>query len=148
MRNLIFILLFLGSINFVSGQTLDITITNIRKGKGDIRIAYFENNDEFENQSPKNTDVISKGNVENGTLCYRTKLKKSGTYAISVLDDENRNGKADNYIFVGIPCEGFGFSNYISKGFKKPHFKDFAFTIDENQTLNINVVMRYIKLNK
>jgi len=48
-----------------------------------------------------------------------------------------------DYNMVGIPKEGFGFSNYYLSGFSKPKLKDFTFTV-ENGSVQVSCKMRYI----
>lgn len=59
----------------------------------------------------------------NGTLSVDFDIEP-GTYAITLLDDENANGKIDKN-FIGIPKEGFGFANFYMSALSKPSFDDF-----------------------
>lgn len=63
-----------------------------------------------------------------------------GTYAVSVLHDENGNGKMDKKA-IFIPKEGFGVSNNpkIKRG--PPSFSEAIFTLDRPKTeLTINMI--------
>lgn len=51
-----------------------------------------------------------------------------GTYGITLLDDENKNGEMEKNV-IGIPKEGFGFSNFFMEKKKKPSFSDFKTNI-------------------
>lgn len=64
-----------------------------------------------------------------------------GTYAISVLHDENSNGKMDK-TFIGIPREGFGVSNNPKIKTGPPSFSEALFSLDEKQT-EVTVTMKY-----
>ncbi|NIJ23389.1 DUF2141 domain-containing protein [Sphingomonas japonica] len=64
-----------------------------------------------------------------------------GHYAISVIHDENGNRKLDT--FVGIPREGFGFSNNPKIGFGPPKFAAARFSVDGAGTRQ-QVRMRYM----
>ncbi len=66
-----------------------------------------------------------------------------GIYGLSLLDDENSNGKME-YNFFGIPKEGFGFSDYYHTGITKPKFDAFKFSIDKDQTKRITIRIRYM----
>ena len=66
-----------------------------------------------------------------------------GIYGLSVMDDENSNGKME-YNFLGMPREGFGFSDYYHKGFTRPKFDSFKFSIDKDQTKKITIRIRYM----
>ncbi|MEP7222331.1 MAG: DUF2141 domain-containing protein [Novosphingobium sp.] len=64
-----------------------------------------------------------------------------GVYAVSLLHDENGNGKAD--MMLMIPREGFGFSRDAPVRFGPPSFKDAAFTVAA-QPVQQTIRMRYV----
>ena len=64
-----------------------------------------------------------------------------GSYALSVMHDENNNGKLDTNFF-GIPKEGVGVSNNPKIGFGGPKFEDCVFTLDKKE-LEVTVAMKY-----
>lgn len=67
----------------------------------------------------------------------------SGTYAVTVLDDTNNNGKMD-FNFLGLPKKGYGFSNDAPATFSAPSFDAASFKYNGNGTLivTINIVYR------
>ncbi len=77
----------------------------------------------------------------NGCLSVRLEIEP-GHYGIALMDDEN-NDDLMEYNFLGIPREGFGFSDFYAKGFKRPVFSDFDFIMTDS-TKNIRIVIRYI----
>ena len=64
----------------------------------------------------------------------------AGTFAIAVFHDTNSNGKLDKN-FLGIPKEGYAFSNNVFGTFRAPGFEDASFEFDGNKTVKIK--MRY-----
>lgn len=60
----------------------------------------------------------------------------SGTYAVSVVHDEDNNGKLNTGI-MGIPTELVGFSNNAKGTFGPPAFKETSFKISEKKTIEI-----------
>ena len=50
---------------------------------------------------------------------------------------------SDNSL-IGIPKEGFGFSDYYHSTLKRPKFDDFKFTVNEDQTKRILVKIKYM----
>ena len=64
-----------------------------------------------------------------------------GNYAVSIMHDENNNGKLDTNFF-GVPKEGVGVSNNPKIGFGGPKFQDSVFTLDQKE-LEITVAMKY-----
>ena len=126
---------------WLCGQTLDVQIKNIRNTKGQLCIAIFADQTGFKAEKPVWEMKYCKKELPTGELRLRIPIKE-GKYGLSILDDENENGSM-NYVFLGIPREGFGFSNYIHKGIKVPNFSDFSFSIKKNEKLEILVVMKY-----
>jgi uncharacterized protein (DUF2141 family) len=123
------------------GQTLDIQIKNIRVGKGQICVAVFANEAGFKAEKTVWETKCPKSKVVNGELRLKIRIQP-GKYGLSVLDDENENGKMEYRLF-GIPSEGFGFSNYYQKGIRKPAFDDFSFIVEKDEVRIITVFMKY-----
>ena len=64
-----------------------------------------------------------------------------GNYAISIMHDENNNGKLDTN-FLGIPKEGVGVSNNPKIGFGGPKFQNSVFILDRKE-LDVRIAMKY-----
>lgn len=126
---------------FVSSQTLDIKITNIQNRKGQLCIAVFDSQKGFSKEKVYWDTCICKRYNGNNELHILISIKP-GKYGLSVLDDENGSAKME-YNFLGIPREGFGFSNYYQKGIRKPTFDDFSFCVGKNETKVLHVEMKY-----
>lgn len=116
--------------------TLKISITNIKKVKGNVLVSVYENAESFlSRKSFKDIAITPKT-----TSCKSTiKLQANKEYAIAVLQDFNDNGKMDKNLF-GIPKEPFGISGVQKKTLKKPTFKDAAFFLDKNMSISINLI--------
>jgi uncharacterized protein (DUF2141 family) len=65
-----------------------------------------------------------------------------GTYAVSVLHDENSNGKLDTTFLIGIPKEGIGVSNNPKARRGPPKYSDCTLTLDSKQ-LETSISMKY-----
>ncbi len=55
-------------------------------------------------------------------------VSAAGTYAVSLIHDENGNGKLDTAL--GMPREGFGFSRNPAISFGPPKFKSASFAVN------------------
>jgi uncharacterized protein (DUF2141 family) len=64
-----------------------------------------------------------------------------GTYAMVVIHDENMNGKLDTNA-LGMPKEGYGFSNDAKKLLGKPTFSDASFIYD-GQNVDLTMSLHY-----
>ena len=66
----------------------------------------------------------------------------SGNYAIAILHDENDDGKM-NTNFLGLPKEGYGFSNNVMGTFGPPTFSKASFQYNANQIKSIVINTKY-----
>ena len=64
-----------------------------------------------------------------------------GTYALAVVHDENMNGKLDTN-WLGIPKEGYGFSNDAKALLTAPSFSAASFQYDGG-TLDLTISLHY-----
>jgi len=146
MKYISIISLFFISISLTSFVTIDktveITITGIRNNKGEIRVGIFKDDESFQDEKSFRSIKFDKLKLSNGTLHVKFEIEH-GEYGLSFVDDENNNAKMD-YNFIGLPKEGFGFSNYYHAGFTKPHFNDFKFKHLPNQKTKVVMKVRYI----
>jgi len=120
--------------------TLEITFTGIRSNKGLIAIG-INNSPEGWPRKPDMDPNWKKTGLENGTMKVKVEGLRYGTYAVSMLDDENSNLEMDN--FMGMPKEGFGFSNNVKVKMSAPKFEACAFEIDEPDK-KIVIQVRYM----
>ena len=143
MRTILFVLLlFSGNILFSQELPVKFTIENLRNADGSIVVSVYTDSKSFDDGLPSFHKVIpKKENTNNGILQAQFFLPP-GVYGLVFTDDENNDGEMTNN-FIGIPKEGFGFSNFYLKGFKKPTFSDFSFTLTENLE-PIQVRLRYM----
>ena len=140
-KKIISVFIFILFSVLINAQILTVEISNIRNTKGNICFAVFSDKSGFQKEKPYINKSYSKSNVKNGKLIVQINIKP-GIYGISILDDENKNGKME-YNRIRIPKEGFGFSNYYHKGLMKPKFKDFEFEI-KDKDISVKVKMKYI----
>jgi len=122
-------------------QTLNIKIENIRNSKGRIYLGFFRDDPSFQEEKPFLEKRFSKESMENGSFSVQVTIPQ-GLYGIVLLDDENNDDEME-YNWLGIPREGFGFSDFYLKGFRRPVFSDFDFIMTDSNKY-IRIVIRYI----
>lgn len=122
-------------------QVVEIKIKGLKNNKGVLQIAVFSGQEQFEKEKAFSEHFISKIGIVNGELTMSLEMEP-GVYGIALLDDEDCNGKM-KYNLLGIPLEGFGFSNYKSSGLSKPRFSDFCFHVTQ-QGAKVLVQKRYV----
>jgi uncharacterized protein (DUF2141 family) len=147
MKNIVPLLIVIGILvttSFTSPTviTIPIVVKNIKNSKGRLSIGVFKDASSFEEEKPHKIILVSKKDLVNGTLKTSIEIE-SGVYGLSILDDENSDYKME-YNMIGMPKEGFGFSNYYHTGFTKPNFKQFLVVINPSQKAAITFNLRYI----
>jgi uncharacterized protein (DUF2141 family) len=115
-----------------------VEISRLLNDKGQVLCALFSSPSDFPKKMDKAiahaTSVIANGRA----ACEFTAVAP-GTYAVSVIHDENSNGKLDTN-FLGIPREGVGASNNPKGHFGPPKFDAAAFRFSgEHLVLKITI---------
>ena len=117
--------------------TLVISLSNIRNNDGYIYIFIYS----YENQypyEPYKHYKVKKQNVKNGLLTARiSNLDLKNEYAISLFDDENNNEDLDRWL--GIPHEGYGFSNNVKPFLSLPKYNDLLFDFSKSKKLSVKL---------
>ncbi|HSB06297.1 MAG TPA: DUF2141 domain-containing protein [Thermodesulfobacteriota bacterium] len=108
---------------------IHVKVLNIRNSTGTVACALFE--------SPVGFPIEY---LQSATNIMAIKIRKTqarcdfedippGTYAIAVIHDENMNGKLDTN-WLGIPKEGYAFSNDVKALLGAPSFSAASFQYD------------------
>ncbi len=141
MKKIIFltILVFSCAIGFAQNNSLTVNITGINSIKGDIYVYLYTSEEGFPIEISK-ANRLKKTKVITKRMTVYFKNLKPGTYAVSVYQDIDTNGKI-NQNFLGIPKEPVGVSNNAEGFMGPPKYEDAKFNLDSNKTIEI-------KLNK
>ncbi|WP_428229576.1 DUF2141 domain-containing protein [Flavobacterium sp.] len=123
------------------GQNTSIKISGIRSEKGQIIINVFRNSTDYEQGKVSKKLIFPKKSADNELMILNCDLEPR-IYGITLIDDENKNGALNKNI-IGIPKEGFGFSNFFMEKMKKPSFDDFKITV-KKQDNKISIKVKYI----
>ncbi len=124
-----------------SEATLIVEVTNLRNEKGRVAVAVFDSEDAFPDQERALQGKLVK--IKGSRAKVTFKSLKPGTYAVAVLHDENENDEMD-FNFLGMPLEGYGFSNDASAMFGPPSFDAAAFRL--RATGKSTIKARYFSL--
>ena len=112
---------------FASAADLTVRIEGVRSADGDIRVALHRRADGVE--FPDSAGIVKAATrpaAEGGGLVFAGLAP--GEYAIAAFHDEDRDGDLNTNL-LGIPTEGYGFSNEARGTFGPPDFDAAAFTI-------------------
>ena len=109
-----------------------IVITGLRSNKGAVLVSLFDNARSFPDKADR---AVGKSRVAIRDKTVRVTFPDlpPGKYAAAILHDENNNLKMD-YNLVGMPKEGYGFSNNATGNFGPPSFGKAAFLLSGPET--------------
>jgi len=136
---LIFSLLYFGSYGSEINPSIKINVTNINSAKGAVLAALYNSDKGFPGEG-ETALLFVKGIPQNGKCLIVIENIPPGTYAVALFHDINGDKKL-NTNWLGIPKEGYGFSNNASKMFSAPSFKQASFS-HTNET-NLEIRLRY-----
>jgi uncharacterized protein (DUF2141 family) len=141
MKGIAVLVILIGFSICALGQTkLQVTVKNIKGQKGNIIVGIYDSDENF---LKKPLD----GRMEKATgdsIIVVFENLKPGKYAVSVLHDANKNKDLDQNK-LGIPKEGFGFSNNVLGAMGPPSFKRAQIDLSPDQKdLDINIKMKYM----
>jgi len=122
-------------------QEVEVTITGLKNNTGQIVIGVFKDEATFQKENAFLSKSFRKEEITEGKMKVTLSLEP-GVWGLSLLDDENMSGLME-YNFIGIPREGFGFSDYYHSGLTKPKFDAFRFTL-EKEKKKITIKVRYM----
>jgi uncharacterized protein (DUF2141 family) len=134
----LFISLFSLSSNF-NNPKLEIQITEAKSDKGMIRILIFSKANGFPDE-PETALKSYSIPPKNKACTLSINDLAPGTYAVSVIHDEDGNGKL-SFNMVGYPSEKFGFSNNPKVYFSAPSFDKAAFEL-KSENKQVQIILR------
>ena len=130
---------FLISIFLTKAQafTLHFDLSNIKNENGYIRYLLFNKAEGYPDDEKMS---IGQGSLKVVDAQKGIILKniEGGQYSFTLIHDENNNNVLDTNI-LGIPKEGFGFSNNPKIFFGAPSFSKCSFEVKGDMTLNIEM---------
>lgn len=125
-----------------SQTKLTVQVTGVRAARGEMAITlYPDDARRFLAPHSKLARVRAVAQAPMTTACFW--LPAPGFYAVAVYHDENGNRDFDRTM-VGLPAEGFAFSNDPPTPTALPPFRAVRFSAGEGET-RIKVKLRYLK---
>ncbi len=133
---IIFLALASGSA-FAQNSSITVIVKNVKDAPGNVAVALFNNEKDFMKNRFDSKIITAHG----GEVQVVFENVPPGSYAISLLHDENGNNEMDSNI-IGMPKEGFGFSNDAMGTFGPPSFEKASFKCPVSQPITLN--MKYM----
>jgi uncharacterized protein (DUF2141 family) len=119
---------------------LEIRVEQLRSARGAVRLCLTREADRFPDCKADPRAIRHNGRADAaGSIMLHA--VPPGSYALSVIHDENGNGRLDT--FAGIPREGFGFSRNPAVRFGPPRFGDARFAVANGANLQ-TIRVRYL----
>ena len=120
---------------------IHVNILNIRNSTGTVACALFESPDGFPIEFLRYATNIMVIKIRHTQARCDFLSIPPGTYALAVIHDENMNGKLDTN-WLGIPKEGYGFSNDAKATLGAPSFSKASFRYD-GQDMELTIRLHY-----
>ncbi len=124
MKTLLITFLLQSAVITIWGQSLTVIVGNVKSSKGYVRVAVYGSKDAFMKQHV----AIGEVRAVEGQVTVTINSLKDGEYALSIMHDSNNNEKLDTNI-IGLPKEGFAFSNDAMGTVGPPSFKEASFRV-------------------
>ena len=128
------------------GADISFVVKRLNSDKGAVVLTlYSDSKKEAFPDKTENALCIKRIEIKDWEAQAICEAIPAGTYAASVWHDENDNKKFDKNL-MGIPKEGYGFSNDAVTGghfhFRPPDFEDAAFMVGKDN-MRIIINMKY-----
>jgi uncharacterized protein (DUF2141 family) len=119
---------------------LHVTVSGMRSAKGNVTITiYPDDAAHFLDGKFKLARQKVPVTLPSTTACFA--LPARGTYAVALFHDENDDGRL-NTSALGIPTEGYGFSNNPTLYFGPPGLEKVRFTVHPGDNA-VDIRMKY-----
>lgn len=122
-------------------ETIQVTVEKVRSSKGLITAVLYDDNPEtFLKEGARLDRIRVEAREGETTLCLTAPA--AGRFSIALYHDENGNKKFDRD-FLGIPSEGYGFSQNPGFRFGKPDVEETLFTLN-GEPVSLRIAMTYL----
>jgi uncharacterized protein (DUF2141 family) len=105
---------------------LTVTVSDIRNANGTLSVAVVNTEAAWDSKEAPVAAQRLNPTAPETVLHFNL---PAGTYAVQVMHDENGNGKLDTN-FMGVPTEGYGFSNN-PQALRKAYFSEARFEVTD-----------------
>lgn len=118
-------------------NNLTVNVTNLKANKGTLEIGLFNKEAGFLKSG--NQYILKKVKVMGNSMKYTFSNLPSGNYAVAVYQDENADNKCNTNL-LGIPTEGYGFSNNFRPKLSAPKFNQTKIPLFGDRNITIQLI--------
>lgn len=123
-----------------SGTWLNVVVDGVRNGNGVVAITlYADDSSKF--LVKRGSLYVGRVDANTGTTRGCIFVPKPGVYALALYHDENRDGRFDR-TGLGLPAEGYGFSNNPATLAGLPQFRSVRLNVPK-PGLTTRISMKY-----
>ncbi len=138
---LLFVSLAAGASAQLPCAGIHVQVLDIRNSTGTVACALFESADGFPKAFLRSATNVMVIKIRKAQARCTFEDIPPGTYAIAAIHDENMNGELDAN-WMGVPTEGYGFSNDAKASFGPPSFAAAGFPYD-GRDLELTISLHY-----
>jgi uncharacterized protein (DUF2141 family) len=121
---------------------LVLEVSGLKQASGELRVGLFDSEDGFlEAESIAIGVRVKLSLVKGRDFAVTLHAVPPGKYAVSAYHDENGNGEQDTNL-IGIPKEGYGFSNAAKGRMGPPSFCAAAFRVG-SESVRVPIAITY-----
>jgi uncharacterized protein (DUF2141 family) len=113
-----------------------VVVKNVKPNSGPVIVALYDKAADF--PVPEKRLAVQRAESQGESISVTFKGLGAGKYAVATFQDEKRTGKLDKN-FLGIPTEGYGFSNDAQGTMGPPSFEAAAFNPAATPRVVINL---------
>jgi uncharacterized protein (DUF2141 family) len=137
----LFTSIYLGRTPTPTNPSLTVKVEGLRNSKGLVQYALYDQEGSLPDQKFKKYHQIRTSAISYGKSSTSFSDLTPGTYAISVLHDENKDGKIEMGFL--LPKEGIGFSNYKTIGLSnRPNFGKASFVLAKDSVIVVSMIYK------
>jgi uncharacterized protein (DUF2141 family) len=119
---------------------LVVDVSGMKNSNGKVNFALYNSESSFNEPNQAFKEIFS--NAISGSMSFILDSLPAGEYTFAVFHDENNNGQIDQN-WLGIPSEGFAFSNNAMGSFGPPSYNQAKFSIPEKSIVNQNISLNF-----
>lgn len=120
---------------------ISVMVEGIRNTKGQVYVTLQDSEQMY--KSKDQFYKVATIEIGKGESSYTFGQIPVGTYVVTILHDENSDQKMTTN-FVGMPKEGFGFSNNAKGKMGKPSFEAASFNVESGKTARQKIKFIYL----
>ncbi|UEX79877.1 DUF2141 domain-containing protein [Spiribacter halobius] len=124
-----------------SCRAIHVAVLDIRNSSGTVACALFDSPEGFPTEFLRSATKVMIMKIRDTQARCDFMGIPPGTYALAVIHDENMDGKLGTN-WLGVPREGYGFSNDATAFMSAPSFDAAGFSYD-GRSLDLRISLNY-----